>query len=69
MFLYVAFNAPHPPAQAPERLIQKYQRLGFTGRRLSHAGAIEAMDAAIGRILTTLKSEGMERDTLVMFLR
>ena len=25
------------------------------------------MDAAIGRILTTLKSEGMERDTLVMF--
>ena len=44
------------------RLIQKY-RLGFTGRRLSHAGAIEAMDAAIGRILATLKSEGMERDT------
>ena len=67
VFLYVAFNAPHPPAQAPERLIQKYQRLGFTGRRLSHAGAIEAMDAAIGRILATLKSEGMERDTLVMF--
>ena len=25
------------------------------------------MDAAIGRILATLKSEGMERDTLVMF--
>ena len=29
VFLYVAFNAPHPPAQAPERLIQKYQRLGL----------------------------------------
>lgn len=67
VFLYVAFNAPHPPAQAPEALIQKYRRLGFVGRRLSHAGAIEAMDAAIGRILATLKSEGMERDTLVMF--
>ncbi|MBR91042.1 MAG: arylsulfatase [Verrucomicrobiales bacterium] len=67
LLLYVPFNAPHPPAEAPEALVHKYRRLGYTGRRLGHAGAIEAMDAAIGRILVVLKKEGMERNTLVMF--
>ena len=67
VFLYVPFNAPHQPAQAPEALLEKNRQRGFVGRPLGQAAAIEAMDAAIGQVLTALKDEGMAKDTLVMF--
>jgi len=67
IFLNLSFNAPHPVAQASEALIAKYAKLGFTGRMTAHAGAIDAMDSAIGRVLAAIKAEGMARNTLVMF--
>ena len=67
IFLNLSFNAPHPVAQASEALIAKYSKLGFTGRMIAHAGAIDAMDSAIGRVLAVLEAEGMVRNTLVMF--
>jgi len=67
VFLYLPFNAPHQPAQASERLLEKYRKLGFFGRRVGQAGAIEAMDTAIGRVLATIEAEGISKETLVMF--
>jgi len=67
IFLYLPFNAPHQPAQASERLLEKYRKLGFFGRRVGQAGAIEAMDTAIGRVLATIEAEGISKETLVMF--
>jgi len=67
VFLYLPFNAPHQPAQAPDVLIQKYKRLGFSSRAIGRAAAIEAMDAAMGRVLAAIRVEGMAKDTLVMF--
>ena len=67
VFLYLPFNAPHQPAQAPDVLIQKYKRLGFSSRAIGRAAAIEAMDAAMGRVLAAIRAEGMAKDTLVMF--
>ena len=67
IYLNLSFNAPHPVAQAPEALITKYAKLGFTGRMIAHAGAIDAMDSAIGRVLAVLEAEGMVGNTLVMF--
>ncbi len=67
MFLYLPFNAPHPVAQAPAALIEQYAKLGFTGQNTAHAAAIDAMDQAIGRVLATIETEGMARNTLVMF--
>lgn len=67
VFLYLPFNAPHQPAQAPDVLIQKYKKMGFSSRAIGRAAAIEAMDAAMGRVLAAIKAEGMVKDTLVMF--
>jgi len=67
IYLNLSFNAPHPVAQAPEALIAKYAKLGFGGRMTAHAGAIDAMDSAIGRVLAVLEAEDMVRNTLVMF--
>jgi arylsulfatase A-like enzyme len=66
LFLYVPFNAPHSPLQAPEALIRKYASISDDKRR-TFAAMTEAMDAAVGRILGTLELQGMTRDTLVLF--
>jgi arylsulfatase A-like enzyme len=93
IFLYVAFNAPHNPMQAPEPLIRKYADLAsrevreqepgflaalgplpvdakqrFVKARSVYAAMVDAMDQAVGEILTALADEGIEDDTIVLFL-
>lgn len=60
-FIDVAFNAPHFPIAAPEALIAKHE-----GNL--EAAAIEAMDLAVGRILSTLDDLKLRESTLVVFL-
>ncbi|MFW5981453.1 MAG: sulfatase-like hydrolase/transferase, partial [bacterium] len=67
-FLYLAYNAPHNPLQAPKELINKYEKQGKLTKEVSTIYAmIEKMDSGIGDILRTLKQEGIERDTIVIF--
>ncbi len=64
--LYVPFNAPHYPHQAPERIRRSYDNL--PAQRADYAAVVTAMDEAIGAILQTLRERGLERDTLVFFI-
>ena len=54
-FLYVAYNAPHYPLEAPAELVYKY-RMSFPddGLYAIYAAMIERMDQGIGKILNTL---------------
>ncbi|MCP5109929.1 MAG: sulfatase-like hydrolase/transferase, partial [bacterium] len=65
-FLYVPFNAPHAPLQAPERWLRHYRDIADEKRR-TNAAMITAMDDGIGRILTALDRAGIRRNTLVWF--
>ncbi|MDA1279770.1 MAG: sulfatase-like hydrolase/transferase [Chloroflexi bacterium] len=66
-FLMVTWNAPHSPLQAPEEVTQKYVEAGFDlGIALIYA-MIEVMDRGIARIRDSLRSAGVEDDTLLMF--
>ena len=47
-FLYVPFNAPHSPLQAPKPLIEKYAGIKDERRRV-FAAMVDAMDSAAGR--------------------
>ena len=67
VFLYLPFNAPHGPVQAPDVLIEKYRAMGGRDRANSYSAAIDAMDQAIGRVLDALDREGMAADTLALF--
>lgn len=65
-FLYVPFNSPHAPLQAPPEYLDKYANISDRKRR-SFAAMTDAMDSAIGRLLGTLKDEGIAENTLVLF--
>lgn len=66
-FLYVAYNAPHGPLQAPEQKIAEFSSIQNKKRR-TYAAMVSAMDDQIGRLLRTLDDRGQRDDTLVVFL-
>jgi arylsulfatase A-like enzyme len=67
LFLYLAFNAPHTPTQAPEELV-KAMSPGLQGRdRRTYAAQIASMDANIGKVRDALKAAGMDKNTFIVF--
>jgi arylsulfatase A-like enzyme len=65
-FLYVPFNAPHAPLEAPPEYLSKYEKIADESRR-TFAAMTDAMDAQVGRLLGTLKDEGVADNTIVLF--
>lgn len=67
LFLYLAFNAPHTPTQAPKPLVDS-QPATLEGKdRRTYAAQIAAMDAAIGKLRAALKETGMEENSFIVF--
>ncbi len=66
-FLYLAFNAPHSPIQAPPKYLDRFQHIEDIHRRL-FAAMVSAMDDAVGAVLAKLREEKLEEQTLIVFL-
>jgi arylsulfatase A-like enzyme len=67
LMLYAAFGAPHLPNEAPEAAIAQYAGIKNPHRRV-HAAMVTQLDLAIGRLVATLKSEGMLDNTIIWFM-
>ena len=65
-FLYLAFNAVHTPMHATDRYLARFAQVSDTMRR-AYAAMLSAMDDGVGRTLEALRSEQLERNTLVFF--
>lgn len=65
-FMYLAFNAPHTPLQAKK---EDYDALPMIKdhRLRVYAAMIRSLDRNIGHVLQTLKDEGLDDNTLVIF--
>ena len=66
LFLYVPFNAPHDPLQAPEPYIDNYSHIPDERRRV-YAAMVTCLDDAIGRIVAALQTQGIRQNTLIFF--
>jgi len=66
-FLYMPWNAPHSPLQAPEDLLARYAEVKDPKRR-TYLAMVEALDRGIGRVMKRLEQEGLGGETLVLFL-
>ncbi len=65
-FLYLAYNAPHTPLQATRADYDALAGIEDHTMRV-YAAMIRQLDRAVGRVMQTLKDEGLDRDTLVIF--
>lgn len=66
-FLYLAYNAPHTPLQAPESYLEKFASIGDRKRR-AYAAMVSAMDDGIGQVMKCLERLEIRERTLVFFL-
>jgi arylsulfatase A-like enzyme len=66
LYLYLAFNAPHTPYQAPPEYIDRYQNIEDPTRR-TYAGMVSCLDDEIGRVVAALDQKGIRDNTLIIF--
>lgn len=66
-FLYLPYNAPHVPSQAPQEYLERFAHLEPPLRR-SYAAMLSVVDDGVGSILQTLRKHDLERDTLLFYL-
>jgi len=66
LYLYLTFNAPHTPYQAPKEYLDRYPGIADPSRR-AYAAMITAMDDQIARVLDALDKKHMRDNTLVVF--
>lgn len=64
-FIYLPFNAPHSPFQAPEDEIKQIKNL--KGIKQIYAAMVKSMDKGIGRILNKLDELNVAENTFILF--
>ncbi len=66
-FIYLPFNAPHFPLQAPKKYFDRFPHIIDQKQRLI-AAMVSGMDDAVGHILAKVREMGQEENTLVFFI-
>ena len=66
LYLYLTFNAPHTPYQAPQEYIDRFKSIEDPTRR-TYAGMVACLDDEVGRVLAALEKNGMRDHTLILF--
>ncbi len=65
--LYLAFNAVHTPMHASDERLRRFESVTDPSRR-TYAAMLTALDEGVGKVLEALRTAGLERDTLIVFL-
>ena len=66
-FVYLPYNAPHSPMQAPPKYMDRFPDERDEKRR-TFLAMLSAMDDGIGAVLAKLRELKLEEDTLVIFI-
>jgi arylsulfatase A-like enzyme len=66
-FLFLSYNAPHGPLQAPEEYLSRFAHIKNKKRR-TYAAMVSALDDGVGRLMHKLKELKIDENTLIFFL-
>jgi arylsulfatase A-like enzyme len=66
-FLYLSFNAPHTPLQAPMEYLEKFMHIQDPIKRTYYA-MIANLDDNIGRVVETMDNHGLLENTIIFFI-
>jgi arylsulfatase A-like enzyme len=65
-FCYLPTNAPHGPFIVPDKYAEPYRKAGR--KDANRLGMISNIDENMGKLMTFLKSSGLQRNTILIFL-
>lgn len=65
-YLFVSFTAPHGPLQPKAEDLKRLNHIEKKGRK-NYAGLIVSLDDNVGKILRSIKENGIETNTIVIF--
>ncbi|TNJ46010.1 sulfatase [Tamlana fucoidanivorans] len=68
-FVYMPFYSVHTPIMGKDSLVEKFKtKKGHEGQNnAEYAAMVASMDENVGKLLNTLKTKGLEENTLVIF--
>lgn len=66
-FLYLPYNAPHAPLQAPKKYYKQFSKIKDPVKRI-YAAMIKNLDDQVGRLLAHVDSLGIADNTIIFFL-
>lgn len=66
-FIYLAYNAVHTPMNARKDLMERFASIPDSGRR-AYAAMMTSLDEGVGRVLKAVKANGLEENTIVVFI-
>ena len=66
-FLFLSYNAPHGPLQAPDEYLARFPHIKNKKRR-TYAAMVNALDDGVGRLMNKLKELKIDENTLIFFL-
>ena len=66
-FLFLSYNAPHLPLEATEKYLKRFASIEDLKRR-TYAAMVSAVDDGVGLLLESLAKNGLEENTIVVFL-
>lgn len=67
-FLYMSHYAVHVPLNKDKRFYQKYINQGLDPREAMYAALLEGMDKSLGDLMDYLQRNGLEQNTIVIFM-
>jgi len=66
-FIFLPFNAPHTPLQAPKKYVDRFNHIQDPVKKVYNA-MIATLDDAVGQITKKVEELGLEENTLIIFL-
>ena len=66
-FMYVAFHEPHEPIASPRKLVDEYGPVTRNENEAQYFANVANLDAAVGRLMASLKELEVDHNTLVVF--
>ncbi len=65
--IYLPYNAPHTPLQAPDGALLRRAKEGWDPIQAAWRAMIDVLDADIGKLMAALKKMDLDQNTLIIF--
>jgi arylsulfatase A-like enzyme len=67
-FLYLATSMPHFDWNVPQEWMKEYEGEGFSDRKAAFYAGVTRIDKNMGEMIEFLKANGLDQNTLILFL-